>query len=86
MQVMHVFNKRFDTNLFESKELKVHSLSFSNGEAGWDHPWAPEQQQYPVQSTGQTLHTEDPCPKPFEIHKSEEQHSQGGDQGGAGKT
>lgn len=65
--------------------LKHDSLLFSYGQAGWDHPRAPKQQQYQVQSTGQTLHTEDPGPSPPEIHKSEEQHRQGGDKGSAGE-
>lgn len=38
-----------------------------------------------MQSTRQALHTEDSGQTPSEIHKSEKQHRQGGDQGGTGE-
>lgn len=60
-------------------------LLFSYRQAGGDHPRAPKQQQHQVQSAGQALHTEDPGPTHPEIHKSEKQQRQGGDQSSAGE-
>lgn len=62
--------------MFEFEDLKFYFLLFSYGQAGRDDSRTPEQQQYPVQSTGQAVHTEDPGPAPSKIHKPEKQQRQ----------
>lgn len=69
----------------EPEALKYCFLLFSDGQAGGDDPRAPEQQQYPLQSTGQAVHTEDSGPAPFKVHKPEEQQRQRRRQGHTGE-
>lgn len=57
----------------------------SDGETRGDQPRTPEQQQHPLQSSGQALHPEDPGPTPTEVHQSEEQRRQRGNQAGSGE-
>lgn len=71
----HLF-QGFINRLFEFEDLKFYFLLFSYGQAGRDDSRTPEQQQYPVQSTGQAVHTEDPGPAPSKIHKPEKQQRQ----------